>query len=441
MPDLNSIHSRLSANPLSSPKEIEKFYIDLFESRGDNPIKSLKRKLINDASGELQILFSGYRGCGKSTELNKLKTEIQNEFMVLNFSVLQELDPFNINYIELITLTMEKLFKEADEQKISVRKALLESINAWLNTEEIEKIRTYGGSVEAEAGAEVGLTASFFAKFFASIRTATNASYSAKRTVTEVVERRLSDLIKHCNDLITEIKLQLHRINKKGLIIIIEDLDKLSLDKSEELFFNHSNVLTRLKAHAIFTFPISLRHHPQATLIKNNFEEDFELPMVKVKTKDGQPFQQGRDDLFNLILRRIEPDNFENNALLYQFIDMSGGCIRDLFRLIRNAADNALNQEREIIKQQDYDKAFKKLKRDYENTIAEKRVGDKIVTPVKDYYDALVAIAKSDTKKAQGTQVELDLRQNLCILGYNDEGWCDVHPVVREILKERGLIK
>ncbi len=34
----------------------------------------------------------------------------------------------------------------------------------------------------------------------------------------------------------------------------------------------------------------------------------------------------------------------------------------------------------------------------------------------------------------------LDLRNNLTVLSYNDVGWSDVHPVVRDILKEKGLI-
>ncbi|MGB7510142.1 MAG: hypothetical protein WBP54_02510 [Pelodictyon phaeoclathratiforme] len=65
---------------------------------------------------------------------------------------------------------------------------------------------------------------------------------------------------------------------------------------------------------------------------------------------------------------------------------------------------------------------------------------NEVVITVKEYYDTLQLVALSETKKVDNTGAALDLRQNLCILGYNDEGWCDVHPVVRSILQERKLI-
>ena len=125
---------------------------------------------------------------------------------------------------------------------------------------------------------------------------------------------------------------------------------------------------------------------------------------------------------------------------MYYFIDTSGGCLRDLFRMIRDAADNVLNHEKTKITEVDYKKSFFRLRRDYENTIAEKRLNNEIIISVDEYYNTLKAVALSETKKIDNTGATLDLRQSLCILGYNDEGWCDVHPVVRSILIERELI-
>jgi hypothetical protein len=57
-----------------------------------------------------------------------------------------------------------------------------------------------------------------------------------------------------------------------------------------------------------------------------------------------------------------------------------------------------------------------------------------------DYFDALVRVAKSESKEPGNTREELELRQNLCILSYNAEGWIDVHPMVKEILIKKQLI-
>jgi len=435
MVSIIDIYDRLSTEPLQGA-ELEKYYVDAFKGRGDNPMLSLKRLLQRQANGKLQILFSGYRGCGKSTELNKLQQEISHEFIVLNFSALKELDPVNINYVELFIITMEKLFEAVNDYHLAINQHLFESIRQWSNSTEIERIRELTGEASLEAGAEAEISAPFFMRFFAKMRASANASFSTKKTIIENIEPRLSDLISHCNDLIREIKLKLPAIGKKGLIIIIEDLDKLSVEKAEELFFNHSHILSSLQTHVIFTFPISLSHHPKSKIIKDNFNYDRELPMLKVHDKQGKPFA-GRDAMRNIIECRIGATCFEPANLLDTFIDLSGGCLRDLFRLIRDAADSALNNEREVITVGDYTKSFYRLRRDYENTIAEKRVNNELIISVGDYYETLKALALSSTKKVDNTEAVLDLRQNLCILGYNDEGWCDVHPAVRSILEER----
>lgn len=439
MADLSTVYEKLSPEPLKDAM-IDEFYVDAIAGRGDDPVKTLKRHLLKDPAGKQQILFSGYRGCGKSTELNKMAKEIARDMIVLNYSALSELDPMTISYVELFVITMEKLFDISDKYHFAIRPELLRSVNAWRQSAEIEKIRELTTEAEAELGGEVEPTVPFLAKFFMKMRLSASASYSNKKTIVETIEPRLSGLISHCNDLIREVKLRLADDGMKGLVIIIEDLDKLSVEKAEELFFNHSYVLTSLESNVVFTFPVSLRHHPKAKIIKDNFDQDFELPMVKVHDKQGNPFTAGRDTLKTIIECRIGKDCFAANDLLYQFIDVSGGCLRDLFRLIRDAADNALNQDRSLITEADYLKSFYRLRRDYENTIAEKRIDHQLVVTVEEYFQTLKTVALSETKKVDNTEAALDLRQSLCILGYNDEGWCDVHPVVRSILQERKMI-
>ncbi len=193
----------------------------------------------------------------------------------------------------------------------------------------------------------------------------------------------------------------------------------MSVEKAEELFFNHSHILCSLQTHVIFTFPVSLRHHPKATVIKGNFDLDFELPMLKVHDKQGEPYPTGRDSLLDIIGCRIGTECFEPSDLVFQFIDISGGCLCDLFRMIRDAADNAMNHGQNRITQSDYTKSFFRLRRDYENTIAEKWYNNEVIITVKKYYDTLQSVALSETKKVDNTGAALDLRQNLCIFGDN----------------------
>ncbi len=442
MGNLSSIFSRLSTNALEQ-EGLDDYYVDVSRGRGErgyNPIDVLKLRLDNNPGGKLQILFSGYRGCGKSTELNKLQQKISADFFVLNFSVLEDLDLVNINYVELFVIIMEKLFNLVAEHHIRVKPSLFASIREWSRTAEIQKITELTGGSLLEAGMEAKVSALGFAGLFGKIRASANASNTTKKTIIENIEPRLSDLVNHCNALIREVKINLPDIGKKGLLIIVEDLDKLSMDKAEELFFNHSHILRSLHTHVLFTFPISLCYHPKATVITRNFDKSFELPMVKVHDKQGRPYAAGREALRQIIARRIGRECFEPPELVDKFIDASGGCLRDLFSMIIDAAETALSDERELMLEDDFARSFTIIRRDYENTIAEKRIDNVVVTPVAEYYNALKEVALSETKKVDNTGVILDLRHNLCILGYNDEGWCDLHPAVKSILLERKLL-
>ncbi len=449
MTDLFSVYDRLSPEPLQE-KDLD-CYVDTYPGRGGTrPVSTLKRLLGYNREGilpdgklvdrELQILFSGYKGCGKSTELNKLQHEIEKDFMVVNFSVRHELDIINLTYIDLFVITMEKLFYAVADHGIEIDSLLFTSIREWSRTAELKKITDITGEALLETGAEGGVGIRGFARFFCKMRLAGKASSTTRQTIIENIEPRVSDFISHCNDLIREIRQNLEQCTKKGLLIIMEDLDKLSVEKAEELFFNHSHILNSLQTNVIFTIPISLCYHPNAVNIKGNFSEHFELPMVKVHDKEGALYPDGRDTLYRLITRRIPAECFEPPDLIYRFLDISGGCLRDLFSMIRDAVMSAVDHEREMVTETDFRKAFFSLRRDYENTIAEKRLDNRVIVSVGEYYEALVGVALSKTKKVDNTPTVLDLRHNLCILGYDDEGWCDVHPVVRTILQERELI-
>ena len=449
MTDLFSVYDKLSPEPLQE-KDLD-CYVDTYQGRGGvRPVSTLKRLLGYNREGilpdgklpdrELQILFSGYKGCGKSTELNKLQYEIEHDFIVVNFSVRHELDIINLTYIDLFVITMEKLFYAVADHGIEIDTRLFTSIREWSRTEELQTISDLTGEALVETGGEASLGIRGFARFFGKMRLAGRASSTTRKTIIDNIEPRVSDFIGHCNDLIREIRRNLEQCRKKGLLIIMEDLDKLSVEKAEELFFNHSHILNSLQTNVIFTIPISLCYHPNAVNIKGNFSEHFELPMVKVHDKEGALYPDGRETLYRLITRRIPAECFDSPDLIYRFLDISGGCLRDLFSMLRSAVNNALDNERAQITDSDYRTAFFLLRREYENTIAEKRVDNRVLVSVGDYYDALVGVALSKTKKVNNTATVLDLRQNLCILGYNDEGWCDVHPLVRTILQERELI-
>lgn len=434
---LDEIYAYFKGTPIDI-EEFNLFYTPADKGRGDPVYNRLKRGLTREPDGGLKILFAGHKGCGKTTELVRLQRDVADDFIVLNFSVTKELDVLNINYIELFIVAMEKLFEFVDrEPRIKIDDGYLQNIRNWLRTKEIEKVNRKHLGMDIETGVKGGLQIPFLVDFFAKFRAAAKSSISIKETLINQVEPRLSEFILNCNLLINEIKGRMADIGKKGLIIIMEDLDKLDITKGEDIFYNHSIQLTQLNCHCIFTFPIALLYNIRFNAIKNRYDEDYILPMIKVSRKEGGVYEEGVEIMRRIVKQRMSLSLFEDQTILTDMIHYSGGCLWDLFNLIKDASDSAMDFESSVIRRRDFESAYRILKRGYEFTIAEN--SERGVT-VDEYYTALVECATDRTKKPKSTDIMLDLRNNLTVLGYNDTGWSDVHPVVRDILKERGLI-
>lgn len=434
--EIQDIYQAFRYQPLRI-EELNEMYVDTDEVRGGLPVRRRIARLLERGTGENHhILMVGYKGCGKSTELNHLQKDLQNNFLVLNYSVMSELDPIHLNYIELFIVTLEQLFLLAKENDLHISREYLKNITHWLQSKEISEIsnKFLGADVEAGLKGEVGIP--FLHNFFYKFKLSAKSSRSFKETIKTNIEPKLSNLIEHCNALIFEIWNNLEKINKKGLLIIIEDLDKIPVDRAEDLFFNYANQITQLATNIVFTFPITAYYHIRFNSIKPYFDHVMELPMVKIQNPDQGKYEPGIKLMKEIIGRRMDPKLFDDMALLDLLIEKSGGCIRDLFRLVSEAAEQAIDHGREKINASDCNNSIASLKRDYENTIADNYHHGKLIS-AETYYNALVAIAKSSLKKPDNTEEQLDLRQNLCLLGYNGEGWCDVHPIVKDILIEK----
>lgn len=435
--NIDDIYTSFKYQPLQID-DLDEFFVETDSARGGSPMrKRLARLLDREISDYQHILFVGYKGSGKSTELNQLQKDIQNNYLVVNYSVFRELDPVHINYIELFIVTLERLFTLAKDNDLKISKEYIDNITNWIQTKEIQEIKDKYIGADVEAGAEGKYGIPFLQNFFYKFRLSAKSSLSLKETIKRNIEPKLSDLIEHCNLLINEIKLQLKHVNKTDLLIIIEDLDKIPIDRADELFFNYANQLTQIKCNVVFTFPISSYFNIRFNTIRQSFDAIFELPMIMVMNRDQTDNIQGISKLTEIVGKRMEISLFENPKLLEMLIRKSGGCIRDLFRMIAEAAEHAIDYGNSIISQIDCEMGIQSLKKEYNNTIADNARNGKVIE-VATYYNALVKVARDPDKQIDNTEEILDLRQNLCILGYNGTGWCDVHPIVKDILVEKG---
>lgn len=436
---LDEFESVLDNYPLNE-RNYEAYYVDTTEGRGENPTNNLIRQIRKNKDKSYKILFAGFKGCGKSTELLRLKRELQDNFIIDIFSVYENLDPNNFSISELlIAITTELLaFVHKHHDAINLSKDLTKKLDNWSEKTVKEEIsynyaeRHTGAGVDIKAG--LGKILNFFAKL--------SFDFQSGRKFTEIsaieTEKTLSDLLLHCNLIVEEIKRQLHVIQKSNIIIIVDDLEKVNPDITEKIFFNYSKQLTSISCSFIFTFPIALVFNPMYNIIINEFDQNLVLPMIKVHDKEWNDFNPGMESIGNIINQRIEkPGTLVPGGLLKDFIRMSGGSLRDLFRMLNLAADNAINSGRDHLEMKDFSYSLAKLKNDYYNSIS---YNEKNGMNPQEYYDLLVKCHNDKEKKPMNDRGMLDLRQNMCVLGYNSENWYDVHPVVKEMLKEKKMI-
>jgi len=431
---LKDISKAFKTSPLQVDELVE-FYIDNQKVRGGQPVR---KRLVNhfrdnNESYKSQFLIVGYKGSGKSTELRYLEKELNDQYLIINYSIQSELDPLHLNYIELFITTMEKLFEVAkNNANFKISQAFINNITNWIQTKEITEIKDKYIGADAETGVDIPFLLGFFGK----LKLAAKTSRSFKEELKKNIEPKLSVLINHCNLLIKEIKLNLAKSDKKGLIIVIEDLDKIPTDRANDLFFNYTEQLTALDTNVIFTFPIYTYYNIRFNAIRPYFDACFELPMIKITNKDGSENEDGINTLFDIAEARMTFDLLEDKVLLKKLMLKTGGNIRDYFTLIKEAAACAIDDDREKINDEDCEKAVLLLKKEYRNTIADDNQNGVMIKAV-DFYETLETLANNPNKMIDNTETTLRLRQNLCILGYNGEGWVDVHPIVKDILQDR----
>lgn len=423
--------------PLSDG-EFATFYVQVDDMR-DNSLSrvgELKKKLERPNA---KILFAGHRGSGKSTELNRLEREIVEDTFVVKFSVVEELDINDINYVDLIMVMMEKLASEAvKEGIITTGSKYINQIKDWLVDVTKIKAEETGYQLEVQAGIKanqgvLSLLIGLIAEFKAAIR----ASSKSKTEYREELEKRVTILKANCNVLINEIEMGLKKKNKR-LLLVVEDMDKADTRRVQEILCKHSGILAELNTRIMFVVSIFALTTPNLADITDRFDR-VSLPMIKVREKSGGTFKAGVDTIKSVIERRAEPALFEE-GVIGLLIDNCGGVFRDLFEMIEIAANSADFRRQQTISKETAVYAFERLKAKYRGMITvfnEQKGG--ITTD--GLYGKLVEVCKSTTKSHSLDEKMLLLLSCLAVVEYNGVQWFDVHPAVKSLLQDMNLLQ
>ncbi|MBI4482446.1 MAG: hypothetical protein HY652_06095 [Acidobacteria bacterium] len=107
------------------------FYTD----RDRNPFERIKLESLTTQARE-KVLFTGHRGCGKSTELNRLAADLDilRKFLVVKYSVFDVLDPNDVRFIDLLFSIAAQTYTRALDAGVPLAESLVDRLNRWRQT-------------------------------------------------------------------------------------------------------------------------------------------------------------------------------------------------------------------------------------------------------------------------------------------------------------------
>lgn len=398
---------------LITEKNFNAYYVE----RDDSPVVELKNRIMMDDSPS-KFLFTGLRASGKTTELRRLMFMLQDSHFVVYFSVLDVLDLTDIEYVDLLLCIGLKTLEAIENQKIEISEDVIEEMRLLFERIMGERLV----SQVYEKRTEVGIVGRLFV-LVVDLLGRYQSETKTRIEIRERTERLIQDFLESFNVLIADLQQKI----EKPLLLIVDDLEKIDLERAEEICYRHCATLTRPICKAVFTIPVSLIYATSWKQIEMTFAmPPYFLPLKAVKTESGEVDEDGTDFLESIVQKRVSPDLFEEDTLK-AMAKWSGGVVIDFLRMVRDCCVKAQMEGVKQINMEFAVESFGSLIDSYWRPLQEK------------YYPKLKAIYESKSAK---NDEDLRFLLYLCVvLEYDKKRWYDVHPAVERILFEKGLLE
>jgi len=417
----------LSYDEAINPKN--PFFLDISSGRGEFKINTLYRQLHVDVNkGQLRrpphkdyTLFTGHRGCGKSTELARVANYLSDSerYFVIHLDCVKRLDIDNLKYADVLLALATSLLEALENQHaITIEPVHLGNLESWFD----ERVKTHANikdfAAEIKAGAKVKTGLPWLVELFAEMTSKINIGATYRDELRRVLTNNFSEFSKAFNQLIrvAEDKIREKNLGQR-ILFTVDGTDRLNGEDAHKFFIEDAHQLTQIDSIFIYCAPIHLLH-TSGSHLNANFNHPFRVPMIKVRDKDNQPLEENYELMRQLTYKRVPEYLFASNDVLDKLICYSGGHPRDLFRLL-NLSINYV--ECDLIDDESADKAIKEVATDYRRTIT------------KDQYQLLVEIDRNpDTPEPFTNESSRDMLYDLVLLEYNNYFWKS-HPTIETL--------
>ncbi|WAS96937.1 hypothetical protein [Nannocystis punicea] len=338
---LKAFYQALDDRPLD-PVVDKALYEPLYaknSSAPSDPVNELQTTIEWEAVQSAQ-LFSGFRGTGKSTELHRLKRQLEKNGSVVVLCDMRD-------YLNLST-------------ELDVSDFLLAAAGAF--GDELAKDPVMSGQDVIREGywtrfcnfltrtqievSALGLSAGTPA-LKAELKLNLREDPTFRQRLQDRLKGHLGALVKDVHgffgECITAIR-KAHSDDSQRVVMLLDSVEQIEgtsvnapkvADSLEIVFRAHSNALKIPYLHVVYTVPPWLKI--KAPGVAGLYREAQLIPCVKVRHEHGEKCQAGLDELERIVARRGDWRRLlgDDRAALDELLLASGGYLRDLFRILQ----------------------------------------------------------------------------------------------------------
>jgi hypothetical protein len=382
--------------------------------------------------------FSGFRGSGKTTELFRLKRELENEsYIVLYADALKYINPAEEIDISDLLIVLAGSFSDAIEEltkeDIKIESYWTRFKNYLINTKLDVTEASVKSEVETPAQSVIGGL-----KAGLDLKVALSTTPTFRQNLQKVLANRIGELKgnvdKYIEDGVKAIRSAYSQ--DTHIVFIFDSLEQIRgslsneqavIQSVERLFSQHHKLLELPYIHAIYTVP------PWLKFVMPGVKPIVLLHSIKQWNNDTQrtKLDGGCVSLRKLVLERFSEEGFkkffgdEPTAEITRadkLIDVCGGHFRDLLTLLREAI---LPTNELPISDKDIETAIANVKSSF------------LPISLEDAnWLAKIAESRSDSlpniKGENVGRLTRYLDTHLVLYFRNGDDWYDVHPLIRD---------
>jgi len=423
--DLGKFYQACNPSPLvMGNAQDRKYYIDFSSVRGGNIIRELGRTItVLSPDKPTCQLFTGHIGCGKSTELQRLKAELEQQgFHAVYFESSQVLEMADVDVTDILLAIARQVTESLEAVQIKLKPGYF--VNLFREIGEILQTPVEISGAEFSVG-------------IAKISAKTKDSPKLRSQLRQYLEPRTNGILEAINkEIFAPATERLKQQGKKGLVVIIDNLDRLDNSvnstgsrQPEYLFVDRGEQLNQLNCHVVYTIPLFLIFSNALARLRTRFGRNPKvLPMVPVQLRQGGECKEGIALLQQMILARAFPDVhpvgridlisevFDSPETLARLCRVSGGHARNLLMLLSGCLErDDLPLSRECV----------------EGVIRQQR-NELSLAITEDEWEWLREVAQK--KDLRGEEKYQTLVRDMFVFEYRDlEGsWFDINPILAE---------